>query len=71
MKRDFSWRDYDEYQKWLEEVLKTLDETIENQKQKNDNQAKMLQEIFNIVYSDDNYEKQVKQVRDVLLGKGE
>lgn len=71
MKRDFSWRDYDEYQKWLEEVLKTLDETIESQKQKNDNQAKMLQEIFNIVYSDDNYEKQVKQVRDVLLGKGE
>jgi uncharacterized protein with ATP-grasp and redox domains len=71
MKRDFNWRDYDEYQKWLEEILKTLDETIESQKTKNDNQAKMLQEIFNIVYSDDNYEKQVKQVRDVLLGKGE
>ena len=71
MKREFNWRDYDEYQKWLEEVLKTLDETIENQKQKNDNQAEMLQKIFNIVYSDDNYEKQVKQIRDVLLGKGE
>lgn len=69
MKRDFSWRDYDEYQKWLEEVLNTLDETIKEQKEKNERQADMLQKIFNVVYSDDTYEKQVKQVRDILMGK--
>ena len=71
MKRDFNWRDYDEYQKWLEEVLNTLDETIQEQKKKNENQADMLQKIFNIVYSDDTYEKQVKQVRDILLGRSD
>ena len=51
--------------------LESVTQSEESQKKKNDNQVKMLQEIFNIVYSDDNYEKQVKQVRDVLLGKGE
>lgn len=61
MKREFSWRDYDEFNKWLQDVLETLTE-------KNENQANMLQKIFNIVYSDDVAEKQVKQVRDVLLG---
>ena len=71
MKKEFNWRDYDDYQEWLERVLKTLDETIEEQKERNEKQADMLQKIFNIVYSDDTYEKQVKQVRDVLLGKGE
>ena len=71
MKRDFCWRDYDEYQKWLEEVLNTLDEAVQEQKKKNETQADMLQKIFNIVYSDDTYEKQVKQVRDILLGRSD
>ena len=69
MKKEFNWRDYDDYQEWLERVLKTLDETIEEQKERNEKQADMLQKIFNIVYSDNTYEKQVKQVRDILMGK--
>lgn len=69
MKKEFNWRDYDEYQEWLERILNTLDETIKEQKERNENQADMLQKIFNIVYSDDTYEKQVKQVRDILMGK--
>jgi hypothetical protein len=50
MKKEFNWRDYDDYQEWLERVLKTLDETIEEQKERNEKQADMLQKIFNIVY---------------------
>lgn len=69
MKKEFNWRDYDEYQEWLERVLNTLDETIKEQKEKNERQADILQKIFNVVYSDDTYEKQVKQVRDILMGK--
>ena len=69
MKKEFNWRDYDDYQEWFERVLKTLDETIEKQKERNESQADMLQKIFDIVYSDDTYEKQVKQVRDILMGK--
>ena len=69
MKPEFNWRDYDDYQKWLEGALKTLDETIKEQKENNERQADMLQKIFNIVYSDDTYEKQVKQVRDILISK--
>lgn len=40
-------------------------------KSNNERQADMLQEIFNIVYNDDSYKKQVKQTRDILLCKGE
>lgn len=71
MKVDFNWRDYDRFNDWLHDVLATLDENIEDLRKRNERQADMLQKIFNIVYSDDTYEKQVKQVRDVLLDKGE
>ena len=34
MKKEFNWRDYDEYSKWLQDVLTTLSE--DNEKLQND-----------------------------------
>ena len=52
MKQEFNWRDYDNYNEWLHDVLETLTESIEEKDKEIERLNKCIDEALEIIIKD-------------------